>query len=158
MFASAFAVSSSYSAEQEASARDSSIIVAVDRDKNSQQAAKWAVDKLLSRGSTLTLVHVRGRHLFRIQPLNAKCMSFSKVICKSQMHLKEVILDNSDISKAIIDYATNNAITDIVVGASTKNTFIRYITCLLHFHGCTPFHSVNAYTDNSHDHYTLQKI
>ena len=66
MFASAFAVSSSYSAEQEVTARDSSIIVAVDRDKNSQQAAKWAVDKLLSRGSTLTLVHVRGRHLFRI--------------------------------------------------------------------------------------------
>jgi hypothetical protein len=76
MFASAFAVSSSYSAEQEATARDSSVIVAVDRDKNSQQAAKWAVDKLLSRGSTLTLVHVRGRHLFRIQPLNVKCMSF----------------------------------------------------------------------------------
>jgi len=54
--------------------------------------------------------------------------TYSNAICKSQMHLKEVILDNSDISKAIIDYATNNAITDIVVGASTKNTFIRYIT------------------------------
>lgn len=47
--------------------------------------------------------------------------------CKSQMHLNEVILDGTDISKAIIDYATGNAITDIVVGASTRNTFIRYI-------------------------------
>jgi K+-sensing histidine kinase KdpD len=43
------------------------------------------------------------------------------------MHLNEVILDGTDISKAIIDYATGNAITDIVVGASTRNTFIRYI-------------------------------
>ena len=43
------------------------------------------------------------------------------------MHLNEVILDGNDISKAIIDYATGNAITDIVVGASTRNTFIRYI-------------------------------
>jgi hypothetical protein len=67
MFASPFSVSSSHSAEHEAGARESSIIVAVDKDKNSQQAAKWAVDKLLTRGSTLQLVHVRGRHLF--QPL-----------------------------------------------------------------------------------------
>lgn len=44
----------------------------------------------------------------------------------SQMNLKELILDDNDISKAIIEYATSNAITDIVVGASTKNTFIRY--------------------------------
>jgi len=39
--------------------KDSSTIVAVDRDKNSQQAAKWAVDRLMARGSTLQLVHVR---------------------------------------------------------------------------------------------------
>jgi K+-sensing histidine kinase KdpD len=50
------------------------------------------------------------------------------------MHLNEVILDGTDISKAIIDYATGNAITDIVVGASTRNTFIRYILYILH--GC----------------------
>lgn len=49
------------------------------------------------------------------------------------MHLKEVLLDGNDISKAIIEYATSNAITDIVVGASTKNTFIRYIACSLNF-------------------------
>ncbi|KAK1616078.1 hypothetical protein QYE76_021595 [Lolium multiflorum] len=53
------------------------------------------------------------------------------------MHLNEVILDGTDISKAIIDYATGNAITDIVVGASTRNTFIRRFrnpdvpTCLI---------------------------
>jgi hypothetical protein len=65
MFASPFSVTSSHSSEHEPVARDSSIIVAVDRDKNSQQAAKWAVDKLLTRGSMLQLVHVRGRRLFR---------------------------------------------------------------------------------------------
>lgn len=74
------------------------------------------------------------------------------------MHLKEVLLDGNDISKAIIEYATSNAITDIVVGASTKNTFIRYIACSLNFHGCTPSHPLDAYTDNRHDHYTMQKI
>lgn len=48
--------------------------------------------------------------------------------CKLQMQLKEVILDGSDISKAIVEYATSHAITDIVVGASTRNTFIRCMT------------------------------
>ncbi|PUZ74701.1 hypothetical protein GQ55_1G086800 [Panicum hallii var. hallii] len=139
MFASAFAVSSSYSAEQEATARDSSVIVAVDRDKNSQQAAKWAVDKLLSRGSTLTLVHVRaeGGKDEGDAEITQLFISFRGYCARKGMHLKEVILDNSDISKAIIEYATSNAITDIVVGASTKNTFIRRFrnpdvpTCLM---------------------------
>lgn len=81
MFASPFSVSSSHSAEHEAAARDSSIIVAVDRDKNSQQAAKWAVDKLLSRGSTLQLVHVRSRHLL----LNLKFMSFQHQHMKAKI-------------------------------------------------------------------------
>jgi K+-sensing histidine kinase KdpD len=84
--------------------------------------------------------------------------TYADAICKSQMHLKEVILDGNDISKEIIDYATNNAITDIVVGASTKNTFIRYITCSHNFHDCAPLHPLDACTDNSHDHYIVQKI
>uniref|UniRef100_N1R4N2 RING-type E3 ubiquitin transferase n=1 Tax=Aegilops tauschii TaxID=37682 RepID=N1R4N2_AEGTA len=46
----------SHSGEPEAG-KDISTIVAVDRDKNSQQAAKWAVDRLMARGSTLQLVH-----------------------------------------------------------------------------------------------------
>jgi K+-sensing histidine kinase KdpD len=52
------------------------------------------------------------------------------------MQLKELVLDGSDISKAIIDYATSNTVTDIVVGASTKNTFIRYmaLACSFVFH------------------------
>jgi hypothetical protein len=65
------------------------------------------------------------------------------------MHLKEVILDGSDVSKAITEYATSHAITDIVVGASTRNTFIRYIYVLIIFHGCTSLHHLDAYTENS---------
>ncbi|CAN6237569.1 unnamed protein product [Urochloa humidicola] len=139
MFASPFSVSSSHSAEHEASARDSSIIVAVDRDKNSQQAAKWAVDKLLSRGSTLQLIHVKaeaGKDEGDAE-ITQLFISYRGYCARKGMHLKEVILDGNDISKAIVDYATSNAITDIVVGASTKNTFIKRFrnpdvpTCLM---------------------------
>ncbi|XP_066325283.1 U-box domain-containing protein 35-like [Miscanthus floridulus] len=139
MFASPFSVTSSHSSEHEPVARDSSIIVAVDRDKNSQQAAKWAVDKLLTRGSMLQLVHVRveANKDEGDAEITQLFISYRGYCARKGMHLKELILDGSDISKAIIDYASSNAITDIVVGASTKNTFIRRFrnpdvpTCLM---------------------------
>lgn len=39
--------------------RDDSIAVAIDKDKSSQYALKWAVDHLLAKGQALTLLHVR---------------------------------------------------------------------------------------------------
>ncbi|CAK9140592.1 unnamed protein product, partial [Ilex paraguariensis] len=35
------------------------IAVAIDKDKPSQGALKWAVDNLLSRGQTVVLIHVK---------------------------------------------------------------------------------------------------
>lgn len=35
------------------------VAVAVDRDKGSQNALKWAVDNLLQRGQTVILIHVK---------------------------------------------------------------------------------------------------
>lgn len=34
------------------------VAVAVDKDKGSQHALKWAVENLLSRGQTVVLIHV----------------------------------------------------------------------------------------------------
>jgi len=39
--------------------RDESVAIAIDRDKGSQAALKWAVDNLLTPGETLTLIHVK---------------------------------------------------------------------------------------------------
>lgn len=35
------------------------VAVAIDRDKNSQNALKWALDNLLQRGQTVVLIHVK---------------------------------------------------------------------------------------------------
>lgn len=35
------------------------VAVAIDRDKNSQNALKWAIDNLLQRGQTVILIHVK---------------------------------------------------------------------------------------------------
>ena len=39
--------------------REESITLAIDRDKESQNALKWTVDNLVSKGQTLTLLHVK---------------------------------------------------------------------------------------------------
>lgn len=37
------------------------VAVAIDKDKGSQYALKWAVDNVLSKGQTVTLLHVKQR-------------------------------------------------------------------------------------------------
>lgn len=39
--------------------KDESVAVAIDKDKFSQQALKWTIERLLSRGQVLTLLHVK---------------------------------------------------------------------------------------------------
>lgn len=39
--------------------REESVAVAIDKDKGSENAIKWAVDHLLTRGQPLTLLHVK---------------------------------------------------------------------------------------------------
>uniref|UniRef100_A0A0E0IY94 RING-type E3 ubiquitin transferase n=1 Tax=Oryza nivara TaxID=4536 RepID=A0A0E0IY94_ORYNI len=140
MYLSAFSSSASSHGGGDSEARDSSTVVAVDRDKNTQQAVKWAVDRLLARGSVLQLVHVKPQQNAEAgadAEMQQMFISYRGYCARKGMQLKEVILDGSDISKAIVEYATSNAITDIVVGASTRNTFIRKFrnpdvpTCLM---------------------------
>ena len=41
--------------------REETVAVAIDKDKGSHYAIKWAIDNLLSRGQPLTLLHVKHR-------------------------------------------------------------------------------------------------
>lgn len=47
--------------QQNGEFKEDSIAVAIDKDKGSQFALKWAVDNILSRGQTITLLHVKQR-------------------------------------------------------------------------------------------------
>lgn len=60
-----------------------SVAVAIDKDKSSQNALKWALENLVSRGQTITLVHVNTQGLFLISIfacmfslLSSGCMIF----------------------------------------------------------------------------------
>ncbi|XP_050101792.1 U-box domain-containing protein 52-like isoform X1 [Malus sylvestris] len=129
-----------------------STVVAIDRDKNSQLAVKWAVDNLLSnRTSHCILIHVRNRSLHpqdvglvskdgrppTEDELQQFFLPYRGFCARKGIVAKEVIIHDIDVPSALIDYIVNNSICNIVVGASSRNVITRKLkdsdvpTCLL---------------------------
>lgn len=49
------------SSSGEKKGEEKATVVAIDKDKGSQHALKWAVDNLLGKGKSVTLLHVKLR-------------------------------------------------------------------------------------------------
>ena len=45
-----------------------------------------------------------------------------------QIMAKEVLLHDIDIASAIVDYINNNSIANIVLGATARNSFLKYLS------------------------------
>ncbi|KAK1258545.1 U-box domain-containing protein 52 [Acorus gramineus] len=115
--------------------------VAIDKDKNSQHAFKWAADNLMINSPYVALIHVRHRHVhhgFTMTEASFEAtreqmeaeqqhlyLPYRNFCSRKGIHLKEVVLDDSDVTKAIVDYVNANSIHNIVVGASTRNALTR---------------------------------
>ncbi|CAN6470056.1 unnamed protein product [Victoria cruziana] len=124
------------------------VAVAVDNDKNSQQALKWAADNLLSKGQLFLLLHVR-KKLTAISTPSGLDVPISEVddeIASAFNHkadaqveqlllplrffcsrrglvCKEVILEHTDISKGILDAVYQSSVEKLVLGVSTRTLF-----------------------------------
>ncbi|XP_050365685.1 U-box domain-containing protein 51 [Argentina anserina] len=105
--------------------------VAVDKDnKNSNTAVRWAIDHLVISNPYIILIHVKQKshnydgdggesdHHNVFLPFRGYC-------ARKGIQVKEVILEEPDVAKAILDYITSNYINNIVVGASTRNALTR---------------------------------
>ncbi|XP_043712074.1 U-box domain-containing protein 35 isoform X2 [Telopea speciosissima] len=127
------------------------VAVAIDKDKGSPAALRWALDHLLSRGQTVHLVHVNqrvssipgpmGNHVsisdvrdnvasaYRSQ-LDAQnrelFLPFRCFCTRKDVQCNDVIIEDMDVAKAIIEYVSHSAIENLVVGASTRNAFLRF--------------------------------
>ncbi|GJM90221.1 hypothetical protein PR202_ga06479 [Eleusine coracana subsp. coracana] len=99
--------------------------VAVDGDRGSQYALKWAADHILSRTRSFFLLHVRRKHT---SLHGHDALLFAKG-CESLVALqcRETILDGADVSKAIVDFVASNNIDKLVLGAASRNAFTRTI-------------------------------
>lgn len=111
-----------------------STVVAIDKDKYSQYAVKWTIDHLITSTNFLVLVHVKQRNQFAggdgsmaaLEPDPQQIFIPYRGFCvRKSVQLKEVILEDADVAKALVDYVNSNFITNIVLGASSRNALIK---------------------------------
>ncbi|KAK7260767.1 hypothetical protein RIF29_27064 [Crotalaria pallida] len=125
------------------------VAVAVDKDTGSPNALKWAIDHLLTKGATVVLIHVNAKQASLSPspsistprggigaPLGKDPDDQTKeifrpyrVFCaRKDIHCKDVVLDDGDVSKALIEYTAHSAIEHLVIGSSHKTGFLRFKT------------------------------
>ncbi|KAH0756413.1 hypothetical protein KY290_026683 [Solanum tuberosum] len=117
-------------------------VVAIDKDKGSQYALKWAVDTLIGKGKNVTLLHVKVRpsvslpnadvsdgtpRVYRSDPDSQAKELFLPFRCfcnRKNIQVNEVVIEGIDIATSISDYVTANVIENLVVGAASRNGFV----------------------------------
>uniref|UniRef100_K3XSR4 RING-type E3 ubiquitin transferase n=1 Tax=Setaria italica TaxID=4555 RepID=K3XSR4_SETIT len=115
------------------------IVVAIDRDRNSPLAAKWVVDHLLSSASHVILLHVAAHypaatHGFALAETTQGALEaemkeifvpYRGFFNRNAVEVSEVILEEADVSKAILGYITANKIQSIALGGACRNAFTK---------------------------------
>ncbi|KAJ6758309.1 KINASE WITH ADENINE NUCLEOTIDE ALPHA HYDROLASES-LIKE DOMAIN-CONTAINING PROTEIN [Salix koriyanagi] len=109
--------------------------VAIDKDKNSQHAVRWAVDNLASNSSVLVLIHVKHKnHQYQVvngpdgddaDEAHQLFTPYRGYCARKGVRLKEVVLDDIDVARAVAEYINVNLIGNIVFGASGRNAITR---------------------------------
>ena len=112
------------------------IAVAIDKDKGSQIALKWAIDNLLVKGQTVILIHVNLKSSLSSHSSSPKMnqsvdskdvfLPFRCFCTRKDISCKDVMLEDTDVAKALIEYVTQTAIETLIVGASAKGGFLRF--------------------------------
>ncbi|KAD7479960.1 hypothetical protein E3N88_03096 [Mikania micrantha] len=113
------------------------VAVAIDKDKYSQHALKWALEQLLARDQTVVLIHVNnkgsttgpdGNKLQNEKLIRDLFLPFRCFCTRKHVQCIEVILEDTNIAKALAEYASQAAIEFLVLGAASRHGFIRFKT------------------------------
>ncbi|KAJ7012028.1 hypothetical protein NC653_002198 [Populus alba x Populus x berolinensis] len=113
--------------------------IAIDEDKNSQLAVKWAVENFFNHKSRhFILVHVRIKTFnpqgFDAVPKEGRpptqqeaqlFLPYRGFCARKGVELKEVVIHDIDIARALVNYIGKNCIDNIILGASTRNPLTR---------------------------------
>ncbi|KAL2516372.1 Protein kinase protein with adenine nucleotide alpha hydrolase-like domain [Forsythia ovata] len=112
--------------------------VAIDKDKNSHYAVKWAVENLDLKDNLIILVHVttqQNLHLQDVVPKEGRAPTQTEIqqfflpyrgfCARKGIRAKEVILYSVDVASALVQYITDNFITNIVLGACSRGAISR---------------------------------
>ncbi|KAE8699329.1 F17F16.3 protein [Hibiscus syriacus] len=114
------------------------VAVAIDKDKGSQHAFRWAVEHLLSKSQTVVLIHVVNKSPNGAsnggdssnKQLTDKIskelfLTFHCFCTRKDIHSLDVVLEDSDIVKALTEYVAYAAIEKLVLGAPSRSGFMR---------------------------------
>ncbi|XP_068344222.1 U-box domain-containing protein 52-like [Pyrus communis] len=113
------------------------VTLAIDRDKGSQHAIKWAVDNLVTGGQHVILLHVKQttpavsavsqgeetENVYKkpVDPITKELfLPFRSFCCKKLIKCKEVVVEAADVPKTLINYVISNSIEVLVLGAPTR--------------------------------------
>ncbi|TYI59003.1 hypothetical protein E1A91_D10G002800v1 [Gossypium mustelinum] len=111
------------------------VAVAVDKDKGSQNALRWAVEHLLSRGQAVVLIHVT-KPTYETSSLaptkytmdrqtKELFLSFHCFCTRKDIQCLDIILEDTDVVKALTEYVSHAAIEKLVLGAASRSGFMR---------------------------------
>uniref|UniRef100_A0ACD5ZB14 Uncharacterized protein n=2 Tax=Avena sativa TaxID=4498 RepID=A0ACD5ZB14_AVESA len=114
------------------------VAVCIDKDKNSQNALKYTTETLVHRGQTVVLVHVNTRGSSGgvedaagyKQPADPQMkdlfLPFRCFCTRKDIQCKDVVLDDHDVAKSLVEFFAHSAIEKVVLGANTRNSFVRF--------------------------------
>ncbi|CAI8607954.1 unnamed protein product [Vicia faba] len=119
-------------------------VIPINAGRNSQVAVKWAVDHLLKKNSNCVLIHVRTKPITNSndnidedvpkhgrpptqEELHQFFLPFRGFCARKGIEAKELVLHDIDVPSALTDYAIENSVNNVVVGACSSpwSAFIR---------------------------------
>ncbi|XP_020550499.1 uncharacterized protein LOC110012158, partial [Sesamum indicum] len=113
-----------------------STVVAVDKDKNSQFAVRWAVENLRPNNRQIILVYVCTQQQ-NLRPQDGEARSLNQAelqqlflpfrgfCARKGIRGKEVVLHAVDVTTALCEFISANCINTIVLGASSRGALAR---------------------------------
>ncbi|KAK7358469.1 hypothetical protein VNO77_00397 [Canavalia gladiata] len=125
------------------------VAVAIENNKTSQYAAKWAVDNLLPKDQILLLLHVRQRassiptpmgnhisidgnddvaraYMQQMDNESRELFASFRVFCnRKSIQCKEILLEDMDVPKALIEGISSYSIELLVLGAPSRSGLVR---------------------------------
>ncbi|KHM99859.1 U-box domain-containing protein 35 [Glycine soja] len=110
------------------------VAVAIENNKTSQYAAKWAVDNLLPKDQALLLLHVRQRvssiptptYMQQMDNESKELFASFRVFCnRKSIQCKEILLEDMDISKGLIEGISKYSVELLVLGAASRSGLVR---------------------------------
>ncbi|XP_050117782.1 uncharacterized protein LOC126595545 [Malus sylvestris] len=110
------------------------VAVAIDNEKGSKHALKWTIDSLVTRGQALTLLQVRQitaiptQTTKEVEKAQAKELfqPFRCFCTKKLLKCNEVMIEDKNIAKALVNYVVNNSIDILVLGAPSRSGLLSH--------------------------------